>query len=142
MMIDYKMAGKAIRNLPLAGQRWVAKSAARFLPYRVNMKQWKLWEVDQCPRCHQQEESKEHITQCQNPETVEVWTKSLQMLDDWLQKSNTDPQLQKDLITGLMKWNQAADQGTMESKSFAAQKQDALGWDLLLVASESSIQQV
>jgi len=37
-MLDYEMAGQAIWNLPLAGQRWVAKSAARFLPYGVNMK--------------------------------------------------------------------------------------------------------
>jgi len=65
-------------------------------------------------------------------DSVELWTKSLQMLDDWLQKLNTDPQLQRDLIIGLTKWDQVAAQEGMETKSLAAQEQDALGWDLLL----------
>jgi len=39
-MIDYEMAKQAIRNSPPARQRWVAKTAARFLPYGTNMKRW------------------------------------------------------------------------------------------------------
>jgi len=95
------------------------------------MKRWKLREEDQCPQC-QPAESKEHITQCQDPETVELWTKALQNLDDWLQKLNTDSMIWTKLIIGLMKWNQVTDQGNEEYKSQVAQEQNALGWDLLL----------
>jgi len=41
-MIDYEMAGQAIQGLPKAQQRWVTKTAARFLLYGINMKRWKL----------------------------------------------------------------------------------------------------
>ncbi len=102
------------------------------------MKRWKLREEDQCTQC-QPAESKEHITQCQDPETVELWTKALQNLDDWLQKLNTDSMIWTKLIIGLMKWNQVTDQGNEEYKSQVAQEQNSLGWDLLLegVASKN-----
>jgi len=42
LIIDFEMAGQAIHRLPKAQQRWVAKSAAQFLPHGINMKRWNL----------------------------------------------------------------------------------------------------
>jgi len=56
------MAEIAIWNLPAMHRKWVSKAAANFLPYRKNMKCWKLRMEDQCPWYHQPEENKEHIT--------------------------------------------------------------------------------
>jgi len=131
-MIDYEMAGQAIRNSPLARQCWVAKTAARFLPYGTNMKRWNQQEEDQCLWCHKPAESKDHLTQCQAPGAIEQWTKALQSLDNWMQKSNTDPTLRNNIIKGLTRWNQNKDQNTREDRSKAAQEQDILGWDLVL----------
>jgi len=75
-MIDYEMAGQAIQNSLLACQCWVAKTAAQFLPYGTNMKQWNQQEEDRCPQCHQPAELKNHLTQCQAPSTIEQWNNS------------------------------------------------------------------
>jgi len=131
-MIDYEMAGQAIGNSTPALQWWVAKTAARFLPYGINMKRWKLREEDQCPRCHQPAESKDHITQCQAPGAVEQWTKALQSLNDRMQQSNTDPILRQDNLDGLTRWNKNDTQITQDYRSKAAKEQDLLGWDLAL----------
>ncbi len=83
-MIDFEMAGRAIGGVPKAQQRWVAKSAARFLPYGTNMKQWKLRQDDSCPRCQQHAESKAHLTQCQATEAIQNWTTAIEQLEQWL----------------------------------------------------------
>jgi len=114
-MINYEMAGQAIRNSPPALQRWVAKTAAKFLLYGINMKRWNQREEDQCPRCHTPAESKDHIMQCQAPSAIEQWTKALQSLDDWIQKSNMDPTLRQDILDGLARWNQNNKQNTREN---------------------------
>jgi len=56
-MMDFEMASQALHSLPKA-QQWVAKSAARFLPYGTNMKWWNLCTDNQCPRFHQLAEGK------------------------------------------------------------------------------------
>jgi len=48
-MIDYKMAGQAIRSLPKAQQQWASKATARFLPFGTNMKRWQMRTEDKCP---------------------------------------------------------------------------------------------
>jgi len=131
-MIDYEMAGQAIQNSPLERQCWVTKTTAQFLLYGTNMKWWNQREEDRCPRCHQPAESKNHLTQCQAPSAIEQWKKVLQSLDDWMQKSNTDPILCNDIFEGLTRWNQNGAPNTRENKSEAARKQDTLGWDLAL----------
>ncbi len=132
------MADQAIRNSPPALQHWVAKSAARFLPYGTNMKRWNQREDDRCPRCHQPVESKNHLIQCQAPSTIKQWNKALQNLDDWMQKASTDPRLHSDIIEGLRRWNQNKAPNTRENKSDTACKQDTLGWDLALEGAISN----
>jgi len=62
------MAGKAIRSISKAQQRWIEKTVAKFLPYGKNTKQWNLRQEVQCPRCHQPAKDKNHITKCQSPD--------------------------------------------------------------------------
>jgi len=39
-MMDFEMAGRALRSIPKAQQWWAVKTAAKFLPYDTNMTQW------------------------------------------------------------------------------------------------------
>jgi len=100
-MVDHEMAGCAIRGLPKAQQRWVAKSAACFLPYGINMKRWKLQQEDCCPRCHQPAETKAHLTQCQATEAIQTWTMAIDNLDQWLRSIQMAPEIRKEIIKGL-----------------------------------------
>jgi len=65
------------------------------------MKQWKLQTEDKGPQCHQPNENKLHLNQCQDPSTIETWGLVLEKLDDWLKTNNTAPQLCQELIDGL-----------------------------------------
>jgi len=93
MMVNFNMAGRAIRGLPKAQQRWVAKSVAQFLLYGTNMKRWKLRQEDRCPRCQQQAESKAHHTQCQATEAINTWTTVINQLEQWLISAHTAPDI-------------------------------------------------
>jgi len=100
-MMDFEMAKQALRSLPKAQQHWAAKTAARFLPYGTNMKQWNLQMEDKCPRCHKLAEGRNHLTQCQAIGAQEQWETSLQKLEDWMHTEQTDPNIKMEIITGL-----------------------------------------
>jgi len=105
--------------------------AANFLPYGINMKQWKM--EDQCPRCHQPGENKPHLNKCQDPSAIEMWTVALEKLDDWLKLHNMAPQLQQELIAGLHRWQQdLPPQQNVANASKAATEQELLGWQNML----------
>ncbi len=100
-MADWEAANQAMCALPLAQWRWVAKSAAKFLPYGKNMIWWKLRTCARCPRCPEPTKTKNHIFQCQATDSKQQWETALQGLDDWLQAQNTQPGLRQEIITGL-----------------------------------------
>jgi len=104
----------------------------QFLPYGTNMKRWQMQTEDKCPRCHQLEEGKDHITQCQVKEATKLWETSLQQLDDWLQTIQTEAGIRQELILGLRKWNKGLHNPQVEEQSQVAQEQDVVGWDLML----------
>jgi len=89
--------------------------AAKFLPYGVNMKWWKLRSEDQCPRYHHPAKTKTDITQCQAPKAVTQtqWQASLQSVDKWLQANNTQNSPRNDLLDGLRMW-QCREQGSSD----------------------------
>jgi len=130
-MVDWEAANQAMRALPQAQQRWVAKSAAKFLPDGKNMTQWKLWTSAKCPRCPELNETKNHIFQCQATDSRQQWETALQGLDDWLQVQNTQPGLRQEIITGLRRW-QTGETDTVEFTMAAAQEQSLLGWGMML----------
>jgi len=111
-MINYKMTSWAIQGLPKGQQRWAAKMAVQFLPYRMNMKRWQMQTEDKCPQCHQLEEGKDHITQCQVKEATEQWKTSLQQLDDWLQNTTNGGRNQTRTYLGFTKMEQGTTQHT------------------------------
>ncbi len=96
------------------------------------MKQWNLQTADQCPRCQQPAEGKDHITQCQATGAKEQWETVLQTLEDWIQTQQTEPEIQQETIEGLRQWHTGmATQPTVDH-SEAAKEQAVVGWDLAL----------
>ncbi len=103
-MIDFEMAGRAIRGSPKAQQHWVAKTAAQFLPYRKNMRQWNLQQEDKCPQCQQPEENKSHIMQSKAMEAQQNWDKALKQPDEWMANAKTNLTNRQEIIHGLRTW--------------------------------------
>jgi len=133
-MVAWDMVEIAIQNLPTMNRKWVSKAAAKFLPYGKNMKWWKLRTEDQCPWCHQPEENKEHIIQCKDPTVTSNGESALEKLDDWLQATNTAPDLRYNIIQGLRQWQMGSlhEAGDNWWKSGTAVEQALLGWNNML----------
>jgi len=131
-MMDFEMAGRALRSLPKAQQQWASKTAAQFLPYGTNMKRWNLRTDNQCPRCHQPSKGKNHLTQYQATGAQEQWETTLQTLEDWLQTEQMEPSIKKEILDSLQRWNKAEPIGSTIDQSKAAQEQEVVGWDLAL----------
>jgi len=132
MMVDFEMVGRAIRGLPKAQQRWVAKSVAGFLPYGTNMKRWKLRQEDSCPQCQQQAESKAHLTQFQAMEAIQNWTTAIEQLEQWLISAHTAPDIQHKILDGLRTWQKGENTENTPRTFEAAKEQNTLGWNLAM----------
>ena len=67
------------------------------------MKQWEEWQEDHCPRCDLPEDT-EHVWRCQGRGTNDVWGNSLDILQNWLNRVGTDPNITHFIITALNEW--------------------------------------
>jgi len=130
-MVDWEATDIAMRTTPMVLRCWVSKSAAKFLPYGVNMKRWQTRLSAQCPRCQEHNETKQHLFQCQVVETKKQWDTTLQQLDKWLKAQNTNPELRNKLIWGLWQW-QTGNTATVEFHTSAAKEQSLLGWEMMM----------
>jgi hypothetical protein len=79
---------------------------------------------DHCPFC-QQSESVLHVYRCNDPRVQEVWEKSVDDLHQYLFTIGTDPNIIKQLVTGLHQWRNQ--QLTDVLPMIADQSQ--IGWD-------------
>ncbi len=89
-MIDWESIGRAMQEVPVNWQCWVAKYVSGHFAMGKNMCRWKFQTIMQCPRCHAPQEDKQHILTCPALITQELWEKSLKALDLWLQDEATD----------------------------------------------------
>jgi len=78
--IDWESIGRAMQEVPLNRQRWVAKYVSGHFATGQNMNKWKFRTTTKCPRCPEPIEDKQHILECPNEEAHEVWDKSIQVV--------------------------------------------------------------
>jgi len=127
------MAAQATQALPQAKHCWVSKLAAKFLPYGMNMAQWKLQTQTQCLRCACPKEDKDHIFRCPEELAVALWTKALEELDNWMAANKTHPQIRQEIVAGLQPWhNEDTDTQPPQEQSSAVILQDQIGWGVAL----------
>jgi len=96
------------------------------------MARWKLRSQTRCPRCSSEREDKDHIFCCPAALAVALWEKALGELDNWMQATNTHPQLWQDILAGLRQWHNGETPQFNQVSSSPVCKQDKIGWGLVL----------
>jgi hypothetical protein len=71
-LMDHNASKSAMGQVWVARKRWVCKFAANYAPVGRNMKDWKFWHDDCCPRCLSNNETARHVLQqCPNPRALQ-----------------------------------------------------------------------
>jgi hypothetical protein len=83
-LMDHSAIAKAMEHTFEARCRWICKFAANQGPTGRNMKHWKFWATSQCPRCLADNETTDHVLQCEHPDTLLCRKTALAQLDKTL----------------------------------------------------------
>jgi len=88
----------------ISTQWWTTKFATRFCATGSQMVYHKCRPTAECPHCSYPLEDTTHILQCPQQESQHLWDAAILELWDHLLQADTDPDLIKDLSTGLDAW--------------------------------------
>ena len=102
--INWKASKRALRGLPRGQRRWATKHTVGICSVGRSMLLRKMWNHSRCPRCSTDEETTEHVLRCPNKGARLTWAESIQSLDKFMQKAQTDPLLRAHLIRKLKAW--------------------------------------
>jgi len=93
------------------------------------MKRWKYWNTDQCPRCGEAEDAP-HVWTCSDPGARDIWNKSVDSLDLFLRKQDTDPTLLHIIKVYLQSWQTGVAISYSPPRAFEQliQEQSQIGW--------------
>jgi len=82
--INWESIRRAMQELPIHHQCWVAKYVSGHFATGKNMKWWQFHSLAQCPCCVTQLEDKVHILTCPDTHMQDLWDKSLLEADEGL----------------------------------------------------------
>jgi hypothetical protein len=127
----------AIKQLPSSQQLRVSKYASRHCAVGQMMKIWKHWEHSMCPRCLQDNETKEHELLCQDPHNAEHFECLSKKLDIELVTMETAPEIWQTMvckITNLRRWCRVMAQITYKyGESEASEHQGLIRWTNFMI---------
>ena len=99
------------------------------------MKIYQFQQHSKCPKCQQDNETTDHVLQCQSYGTHCLWNKLMRELTTWINENDGPPSLGRTLTQNLTAWRQNSTfppppiESTLRS---AVLQQDHLGWSNLL----------
>jgi hypothetical protein len=134
--IDWEAGQQAIKQLGLHRSLWIPKWLAGFAPVGKVLQRNNQQDHAECPRCSAYETTA-HILLCPAPNAQRQWDASLDLLDLWLTKVNTLPDLQKAILSRLRSWQHQDDSPPAPSYNWPRVNdliftQDAVGWRAFL----------
>jgi hypothetical protein len=126
--IDFAAARQAWKNVWPARRRYVSKFSTNYSPVGRNMRRWRFWKTNQCPRCLAPNETCNHVLQCMDPRAATTRRVAFSTLTQRMVDIKTAPQIQEALLTVLKCWIE--DDGI--PTNFTAEIQSALDQQLTL----------
>ncbi len=117
---------------PKLFQLWVAKHIALVAGIRAYL--WhQTGETTTCPCCKMEPETTYHITWCTHPGQQQELNLSIDLLDQWMTNSHTDPPLWVVVVEYLQHWGNHHWMGLLQHYplrfSQLGVEQDRIGWD-------------
>eukprot|EP00978_Attheya_sp_CCMP212_P037712 scaffold180512_cov44-Attheya_sp.AAC.1 len=87
--MNWQACKGAARLLGVGLRFWKTKHVTGIFANGEWMHRWKFWTHSNCPRCGQPDKDAYHIIQC--PEVTPLWTKAIELLQVWMEKSLAPP---------------------------------------------------
>jgi hypothetical protein len=133
--IDWKVVHKSHKALDPLRHRWLSKWMTGFCGVGKMMKIYKFQQHSKCPKCQQNNETTDHVLQCQSYGTHCLWQKLMRELTAWIVDNDGPPSLGKVLTQNLTAWRQKSIFPPPPQECMLRQailQQDELGWGNLL----------
>jgi hypothetical protein len=128
--INWDAIVTAMKETKRSSRVFIAKHVSGMCGVGKFIKRWKLRQDDICPRCEETEDAA-HVWTCQGEGANEIWNKSLEDLERWMNINYMNPDLQHLLLTQLRGWRDNSQ--TSESYPFIfnelLQHQSEIGWN-------------
>ena len=123
----------AIPRFPKMFQAFVTKQTSKFCGTNRQLSRIDATVENVCPSCGQPDESSKHITRCSDEGRVELWTRSVRDLTEWVAETTSHLHLRDMLSSYLL----ARDGACMtdfapawdEELTRLAEQHDLIGWD-------------
>ena len=133
-MIDWDAIAVKMSSTKQQHKIWITKHVSGFCATNKMMHRRGHEEHSRCPCCHSPDirETTRHQARCLDPERIILWNDSVDELNQWLTKKDTEPNIQI-LIIGYLRGR-----GEVELQSILnlpvrflelAMEQDTIGWD-------------
>ena len=94
------------------------------------MQQWNFWDHSRCPCCQHPCKDKVHLLICPSKDCWIAWEHSMDLLEEWMESIDTDPNIKEHLMTGLCSHNldHAFEIDGLPHFQEAAQHQSQISW--------------
>lgn len=134
-LMDLDAAKAALESVHHGRRRWVCKFAANYAPTGRNMRKWKFWDHDKCPRCACTNEDVAHVWTC--PSASDVRDSAIDDFISNLDTIGTRPDIARVLTACIPAWLRSEPIPTLnlldDDLAEAILHQTTLGWHQLML---------
>jgi hypothetical protein len=103
--IDWEASKKSRLGIDRSRQKWLSKWMTGFCGVGIMLQRYKHQRHSKCPRCLSDNETVHHVLQCPNLEATQLWSTSLEKLEQWMTTNHGHPELVELIIMGMSKWH-------------------------------------
>jgi hypothetical protein len=129
--IDFAAACQAWKNVWPERRCYVLNFTTNYLPVGRNMRRWRFWKTNLCPRCLAPNETCDHVLQCMDPRAATTRQEAFSSLSKRMDEIKTAPLILEAILSGLQCWIAADGMPTDFNADIQAalDHQLKLGWD-------------
>ena len=97
-LVAWRFVHAALEEVPRCFQLWACKQVFDIAGTNGLRARWTEGLSKRCPSCRRRTETSAHVLYCNEAGRVETLLRTIEMVDDWLEESDTDPELRVCLI--------------------------------------------
>jgi hypothetical protein len=131
--VDWDVVHTALESVPRMFQIWACKQVLSLANTNGTISKWDKSMDPRCPSCKGCTETAEHVLLCNEAGRVDIFLKTVDLLDGWLRKMGTAPALRTCIVKfckgrGYKRMRDVLGETNMDGMARMAISQDEIGW--------------
>ena len=132
--VAWEFVAMALKEVPRMFQLWACKQVWDIAGTNLLRSKWDKTVSSRCPSCRRWKETGAHILQCREKGRVEFWHAAVDLLEQWLRDTGTDPIIHQGLVEyargrgGKTLSEIVRSIGAAGRHCMMAEAQDRIGW--------------